>query len=103
MRGEWGVPRARAGEPRVPKREGAIDPINPRGEPACSLCPRAKIEHCQFNSRLFDTVFSGINRAWRSSGPGIFSYFILQIYVATLFERANKIMITVMDHSMSHP
>ncbi len=28
----------------------------------CSLCPRAKIEHCELNSRPFWAVFSGIDR-----------------------------------------
>jgi len=28
----------------------------------CSLCARAKIEHCQLNSRPFKAAFSGIGR-----------------------------------------
>jgi hypothetical protein len=66
----------RAGEPRIPKKESAINPINPRGELACSLGPRAKIEHCGLNIRPFEGAFSGIDRAWRSAGPGILYIFI---------------------------
>jgi hypothetical protein len=56
-------PGCEQGWPRVPKKEVAINPINPRGELARSLCPRAKIEHCGFNIRPFEAAFSGIDRA----------------------------------------
>jgi hypothetical protein len=29
----------------------------------CSLCPGAKIEHCQLNISPFEAAFSGIDRA----------------------------------------
>jgi hypothetical protein len=32
MRGEWGTARGEHRVSRVPKKEGAINPINPRGE-----------------------------------------------------------------------
>ena len=72
--------------PRVPKKEGAINPINPRGELECSLFLRTKIEHISLDFRPFEAAFSGIGRDPRSAGDVIFSYFISQIHVVTLFE-----------------
>jgi len=74
-----------AKEPCVPKKEGVIDHINLCGM-ACSLCLRAKIEHCQLNSYPFEAAFSRIGRDLCSPEDFIFSDFILQIYVTTLFE-----------------
>ena len=54
--------RVRAGRPRVPKKEVAINPINPRGELACSLFFKTKIEYNSLNSRPFEIALSGIDR-----------------------------------------
>ena len=62
MQGEWGAIQARAGTPRVPKKEVFINPINPHGELAMLALPRAKIRCCDLNSHLFRIVFSGIGR-----------------------------------------
>jgi len=51
---------------------GPINPINPCAELACSLFPRAKIEHCRLNSQPFDAVFSGIGRVQRLAQDDIF-------------------------------
>jgi hypothetical protein len=50
----------RAQVPRVPKKEGAINPINPRGEAASSLGLRTKIEHYSLNLHPFAAAFSGM-------------------------------------------
>jgi len=62
-------PGCEQGEPRVPKKEISIDrinPINPRGELACSLLLRTKIEHISLNFRPFEAAFSGIGCGLRS-------------------------------------
>ena len=58
-----GKPGCEQEKPRVPKRELAINPINPIRRAVswqCLLFVRAKIEHCQLNYYPFETVFSGI-------------------------------------------
>jgi len=65
----------RAGRPRVPKKEVAINPINPRGGLGCSLCLMTKIEHISLNFRPFEAAFSGIGRDSCSAGAGIFFVF----------------------------
>ena len=59
----------------------------------CLLMPWTKIEHCSVNSRPFELIFSGINCFRCPVGAGIFSYLISDIFVYTLFEWANKIML----------
>ena len=49
-------------EPRIPKKEGAINPINRAAGWECSLGLRAKIERISPNSHPFETAFSGITR-----------------------------------------
>jgi len=55
-------PGASPGTARVPKKEVAINPINPRGELAMLARRRSKIEHISLNSHPFDGAFSGILR-----------------------------------------
>jgi len=55
-------PGASPGTARVPKKEVAINPINPRGELAMLARRRSKIEHISLNSRPFNGAFSGISR-----------------------------------------
>ena len=55
-------PGANPGCRTVPKKEGAINPINPRGELGCSLSSRTKIEHNSLNYCPFCVIFSGISR-----------------------------------------
>jgi len=55
-------PGASPGTARVPKKEVAINPINPRGELAMLAQRRSKIKHISLNSHPFDGAFSGILR-----------------------------------------
>jgi len=55
-------PGASPGTARVPKKEVAINPINPRGELAMLAQHHSKIERISLNSHPFDGAFSGILR-----------------------------------------
>ena len=59
----------------------------------CSLTPWTKIERISLNSRPFEPAFSGIVRIRCPAGGSTFSDLISDIFVRTLFEWANKIML----------
>ena len=85
-----GEPGCEQEKPHIPKREVAINPINLIGCAVswqCSLFVRAKIEHCKLNPRPFRAAFDVLHRV------AFFKYFISQIFILTLFEWANKIVI----------
>jgi len=79
------LPGRERGNRAFQKRKCAIDPINPRGELACSVFLRAKIENILFNSRPFEAAFSGIGRVLRSLGAGIFFIFFFANYFVHTF------------------
>jgi hypothetical protein len=56
-----GEPGREPGKSCIPKKEGAINPINSRGELAL-LSLWQKIKHYSPNSCLFEGVFSGMDR-----------------------------------------
>jgi len=64
---------------------GPINPINPCAELACSLFPRAKIEHCWLNYRPFGAAFSGISRDFCSLGPGISFCILFRTFMSSHF------------------
>ena len=79
--------------PRVPKREGRINPINPRG--AGNACSRSDRKLSIAGSILVrsQSRLAGSNEHNVLQGLVFFSYFIFEIFVVTLFESPNKIMI----------
>ena len=48
----------------------------------CSICTRAKIEHCQLNSRPFKAAISGIDRGRRPPEASIFYIFYFRNFCA---------------------
>ena len=82
----------RAGRPRVPKKEVAINPINPRGGLGCSLCLRTKIEHISLNFCPFEATFSGIGRDFRFTGTGTFYiFYFADLYYHTFREKCDDV------------
>jgi hypothetical protein len=85
--GEWAAPLARAGEPRVPEKESAIDPINPRGElilARSALGRKSSIASSIF-VRLGSRLAGSIGRSVLH-GLVFFEYFISQISILHIFE-----------------
>ena len=80
--------------PRVPKKEGAINPINRAVSWRCSLSPRANIERFSLNYCPFEAAFSGIGRDLQPAYYDIFLYFILHSFMATHSEWGRKTMLT---------
>ena len=74
-------PGASPGAARIPKKECAIDPINPCGELALVLALHpSKIEHILLDSRPFGVL----------QGVILLSSLISQVFAVTLLELANK-------------
>ena len=77
-----GAPSVRAGEPRLPKREGAsfqspkrevaINPINSRRTGNARYSPGHRIEHISLNSHPICAKISGIARPYDSPSASIF-------------------------------
>jgi len=97
----------RAGEPRLPKREGAsfqnpkrevaikvaINPINSRRAGNARYGPGHRIEHISLNSYLMCAEISGIARPYDFPLASIFSDFFSHFFLVTLFESDNKLML----------
>ena len=82
----------RAGRPHVPKKEGGINPINPRGGLGCLLCLRTKIEHISLNFCPFKAAFSGICRDLRPSGDVIiYIYYFMDLRRHTFLKTCGNI------------
>ena len=85
-------PGASPGAARVPKKEGAINPINPRGELArLAFAPVRKSSISRSIVVRSTARLAGSHAFSVLQGVVFFSYFISPIFVAALFESANKI------------
>ena len=83
----------RTGKPGVPKKEIVIDPINPRVSWDAHLIPGRKLSISRSILVRFALRLAGSTAIDVLQGVVFFSYFFSNIFVCTLFEGANKIMI----------
>ena len=79
--------------PRVPKREGAINPINPRGAGNARSRSGRKSSIASSIIDSFRQFLAGSPAFDVLQGLVFFSYFIFEILVAAFSESPNKIMI----------